>query len=340
MTENRRHAVLIGIDNYSNHDQLTGCCHDATSLADIIRRHENNEKNFTCEVLTHDTCRTPIDANKITKTMETLFKKNLECALFYFSGHCNYDSKSRKSYFIPQNLSIGEKGIEFDFLMDLANNAFPRINSTTIIIDSCNAGALSEQIKPDSSDSIRSSIGTGVTILASSNRRAYAYENNLTGGFFSRIIIDAMSGSASDLRGRVTPASLYAHTDRLLSGFNDQRPIYKANVQSFVSLRQCQAKIPLETLMLLPKLFPKPDTSFKLDPSFEPDRDNVPDAVKHIPVNEQNAEIFEKLQDCNRQGLVVPVDAKHMYYAAIESKACKLTELGKHYRQLAELDRF
>jgi hypothetical protein len=48
--------------------------------------------------------------------------------------------------------------------------------------------------------------------------------------------------------------------------------------------------------------------------------------------------IFKELQACNRQGLVVPVEAEHMYNAAIESKACKLmTALGAHYRKLAML---
>ena len=33
--------------------------------------------------------------------------------------------------------------------------------------------------------------------------------------------------------------------------------------------------------------------------------------------------------------LVVPVDEDHMYYAAINSKSCRLTALGAQYWQLA-----
>ena len=40
------------------------------------------------------------------------------------------------------------------------------------------------------------------------------------------------------------------------------------------------------------------------------------------------------LQKYNRVNLVVPVDAPHMWHAAIESKAYKLTVLGEHYRSL------
>jgi hypothetical protein len=34
--------------------------------------------------------------------------------------------------------------------------------------------------------------------------------------------------------------------------------------------------------------------------------------------------------------IVVPVDALHMWNAAVESKPCRLTALREHYRQLAE----
>jgi hypothetical protein len=35
-------------------------------------------------------------------------------------------------------------------------------------------------------------------------------------------------------------------------------------------------------------------------------------------------------------GLVVPVNAEHMYFAAMDSKACKLTALGHHYWRLVQ----
>jgi hypothetical protein len=58
-----------------------------------------------------------------------------------------------------------------------------------------------------------------------------------------------------------------------------------------------------------------------------------------FPANEDRQRVFAELQQCNRQGLVMPVDTLHMYNAALESKACKLTALGAHYRRLAELNR-
>ena len=48
---------------------------------------------------------------------------------------------------------------------------------------------------------------------------------------------------------------------------------------------------------------------------------------------------FKLLQKYNRINLVVPVDAEHMYFAAMESKSCKLTILGEHYWNLIAKDR-
>ncbi len=66
---------------------------------------------------------------------------------------------------------------------------------------------------------------------------------------------------------------------------------------------------------------------------------NVPAHLKNVPVNDDNAKVFKELQICNRHGLITPVDAEHMYYAAINSTGCKLTALGAHYRKLAEENR-
>jgi hypothetical protein len=35
-------------------------------------------------------------------------------------------------------------------------------------------------------------------------------------------------------------------------------------------------------------------------------------------------------------GLVVPVETKFMYFAAMDKKACKLTSLGQHYWNLVK----
>jgi hypothetical protein len=64
----------------------------------------------------------------------------------------------------------------------------------------------------------------------------------------------------------------------------------------------------------------------QLDPSFEPD------VEPHDPEHEA---IFAQLQKCRAAKLVEPVGEEHLYFAAIRSKACRLTPLGHYYWRLA-----
>ena len=57
------------------------------------------------------------------------------------------------------------------------------------------------------------------------------------------------------------------------------------------------------------------------------------------PPDLENTRTFATLQRFNRLNLLVPVDVPHMWNAAMESKSCKLTALGEHYRRLVEKDR-
>ena len=152
------------------------------------------------------------------------------------------------------------------------------------------------------------------------------------------LLVEGLRGSASDVRGHITPAAVYSLVDQTLGSW-DQRPIFKANVQAFISLRTVEPKVPLETLRLLPEWFSSETSVFPLDPQHEPDRENVPKEFQHLPKDAEKERIFKQLQLCNRHGLVKPVDAEHMYYAAIHSTGCKLTALGAHYRKMAEFKR-
>lgn len=219
--------------------------------------------------------------------------------------------------------------------MGLANNASPRIKSSIIILDSCNSGFTGEIAGLNTSNT--STIGNGVTILTACHREGTAAEDQGQ-GLFTGMLIDGLSGGAADILGRITPASVYSHIDQTLGSW-EQRPIYKANVQTFVTLREITPKVTPETLRHLPEYFKHPTDNFPLDPSYEPDRNNIPEHLRSLPVNDEHTRIFKELQACNRFGLVVPVDAEHMYDAAINSKACRLTALGAHYRRLAEANR-
>jgi len=325
-------ALVIGIDDYPV-NPLAGCVNDALAVATMLERNGDGSPNFAVKSLTSNNgeVSNAILADAVTE----LFKGEADTALMFFAGHGLLNQDTNSGFLVGQDGKKGSWGVALTDIIKQANDSNPKIKSSVIILDSCHSGFAGEaQMLGKEGLSV---IGNGVTILTACSRSEFA--NEFDGhGLFTGLLLDALAGSSADICGRVTPASIYSHIDQTLGPW-DQRPVYKANVQSFVVLRQINSKVALETLRNLPKYFPDPAAVFPLDPSFEPDRQNVPEKFRNLPRNEENERIFAELQACNRQGLVAPIDAPHMYYAAINSTACKLTALGAHYRKLAELDR-
>jgi hypothetical protein len=326
-------ALIIGIDDYPS-NPLGGCVNDASAAANTLERNGDGSPNFSVKLLTSNNLN--VSTKVIHNSLIELFKGEADIALLFFAGHGIINNETNEGYIVSQDGTNPSWGITLATILSLANNASPKIKSTVIILDCCHSGYAGE-LPGLNSDGKISHIGNGVTILTGCHREELASEEN-SQGLFTGIFLDGLSGSASDICGRVTPASLYSLIDQTLGAW-EQRPIYKANVQTFITLRNVTPKIPLEILRRLPKYFPQASYCFPLDPSFEPDRNNIPKELRKNPINEENTKIFKELQMCNRHGLVVPVDVDHMYDAAINSKACKLTALGAHYRKLAELKR-
>jgi len=93
-------------------------------------------------------------------------------------------------------------------------------------------------------------------------------------------------------------------------------------VNQFISLRKTVPPIETSILRKITAYFESIESEHQLDPSYEPTEE---------PKNEINETIFSELQKMNRVGLVAPVGEEHMYYAAMNSKSCKLTTLGAQY---------
>ncbi len=325
-------ALVVGIDDYPN-SPLSGCVNDAVAIANTLEKNGDGSPNFSIRLLTSN--ETNVSTAVLSAAISELFSGDADTVILFFAGHGIINPDTNAGYIVSQNGAKGSWGIALSELLGLANRAYPRIKSTVIILDSCHSGFAGEV--PALGNEHIAAIGNGVTILTACHRSGTADEMN-GHGLFTNILLDGLSGGAADVCGRITPASVYSHVDQTLGPW-EQRPIYKANVQTFVTLRQVNPKIPLETLRRLPQYFPDVTSTFSLDPSFEPDRENVPAEFKNVPVNEDNVRVFKELQMCNRHGLVVPINVEHMYYAAIESTGCKLTALGAHYRKLAEMKR-
>ncbi|TBD04571.1 caspase family protein [Rhizobium leguminosarum] len=327
-----KRALVIGVDDYPT-APLSGCVNDAVAVANTLETNGDGSPNFSVKLITSNEIE--VTSAVISSAVAELFKADADTVLLYFAGHGILNPETNAGYIVSQNGGKGAWGVSLSEILGLANGAYPQIKATVIILDSCHSGYAGEVAGLGNQNA--SAIGTGVTILTASHREGTAGEVN-GHGLFTDLLLDGLAGSSADICGRITPAALYSHVDQTLGPW-EQRPIYKANVQTFITLRQVSPKVPLEVLRRLPDYFPDRTYVFPLDPSFEPDRENVPENLRHIPVNADNARVFKELQKCNRHGLVVPVDAEHMYNAAIESTGCRLTALGAHYRKLAEMKR-
>ena len=80
-----------------------------------------------------------------------------------------------------------------------------------------------------------------------------------------------------------------------------------------------------------------PAFKFQLDPSFEPERsrEQSEDPVDSTTPDPVKTAIFKVLEENYvKVNLVRPVDAPHMWHAAMGRKSCELTVLGEHYRRL------
>lgn len=328
-------ALVIGIDSYPSPNQLSGCVNDAIELSALLELNGDGSPNFDVKRLISSEL--DVTSKIMMAAIKQLFEGSADVALLYFAGHGVMDYETNNGFIVSQDGDDPNWGVGLSSVLQLANGAYPSIKSTVIILDSCQSGFAGEVSGLGGNGSV-SVIGNGVTILTACHRSGTAAEVN-GHGKFTDLLIDGLSGSASDILGRVTPAALYAHVDQVLGAW-EQRPIYKANVHNFITLREVAPKVQKEILRRLPAYFPTPSHVFSLDPSFEPDRGEETERLKEVPIVSENVKIYRELQLCNRFGLVVPSEHDHMWHSAVFGGGCRLTASGAHFRRLAERRKF
>jgi len=320
-------ALIVGIDFYENMKPLYGCVNDAYAVKSALERNSDGTINFAIKILAGTGPSNPVTRVELRDQVRELFRGDPEIALLYFAGHGYIENTG--GYLIPSDSQTGDDGIVLSDVMTYANQSEAR--NRIIVLDSCHSGIAGNL----TSSTVTAELKEGTTILTASDKDQYASEVNGS-GVFTTLLVDALNGAAGNLVGDVTPGSVYAHIDQSLGPW-DQRPLFKTNVKSFVSLRKVQPPISLAELQRITEFFPTPGFEFDLNPSFEPERCGN---EQNIPAPDPaNVAMFAILQRYNRVNLVVPVDAPHMWHAAMESKSCKLTVLGEHYRRLRELER-
>lgn len=321
----KRKALLIGIDDYPGTNKLNGCRADVSSIKTVLAKNEDGSDNFDIVEL--------LDVKSSHEAMvqiDSLFATDSDIALLYFSGH-GYDNTTGSELVFPDDVTHNGyyKGLQMRSIMDIVNKS--KAKNKIIILDCCHAGDFGRyRMDIDTSD-----LGPGVSILTACK----GDENAITQGghsIFTLALCLALSGPAADFMGHITLGSVYAYVEKFFSA-SEQRPVFKTNVSEFVPLRMVNPKISVNILKDVLILFPQYGDELQLDPSFESSNLEGKQTSSVEPyANPENVEKMDKLQALTKIGFVEPIGEKHMYYAAMHSKKCKLTLLGTYYWLLAK----
>lgn len=317
----RKKALVIGINDYPS-SPLTACVADATSFRNVLKAHGSARKdvkgspNFDVKLVTSPP--ETINKSNLKGAIETLFSGSPDIALFYFSGHGVITSTG--GYIVTPDFKRYDEGVSMDEILDLANQSTAK--EKVIILDCCHSGAIGA---PPNVKGRVAPLSEGLTILTASQGLESAMEINGK-SVFTALLVDALQGGAADLRGYITLGSIYAYVDQAL-GPHDQRPIFKTNITGFTSIRNVPPLVPYATLQKICDYFKNPEDEHGLDPSYE---------FTDPSANPEKVAILKDLQKFASSGLVVPVGEDYMYFAAMNSKSCRLTALGHQYWRLVK----
>lgn len=307
-------ALLIGIDKYPEGYELSSCVNDVKCMSQSLRFNGDDQKSKNFDILIKKDIQ---DSQRALAYIEKLFAGDDEMALFYFSGHGSCSSIGAEIVF-PNDLKSRTcyNGIQMDTLLKIVNGS--NIKNKIIILDCCYSGAMANTLSPSSAV-----IRNGVSILTACRDSEMAVEGD-DNGLFTQVLLQALDGGAADFSGNITVGGIYAYIDRSFGAW-EQRPIFKTNVTEFAPIKTVKPRVSNEEMRELTSLFNNVDDLFKLDPSYE---FTDPQAIQ------AHVELFQKLQKLQSIGFVEPVGEQFMYFAAMNSKACKLTTLGRYYWHL------
>jgi hypothetical protein len=293
---------------------------DAERVATLLRTNQDGSPNFECKTLVAPAggSGSLVTRSVLRESLEKLFSDQADVALFHFSGHGTVNDLD--GYLVTQDATQYDDGVSMSEVLRLANES--KASEVVILLDCCFSGTLGN---PPAVDNKKALLREGVSILTAARGDQPSVEA-AGGGLFTSLLVDALDGGAADVLGAVSAPAVYAYVEAALGAW-DQRPLFKSHVSRVVALRCCTPPVDRALLRKLPDLFPLPAEDLPLDPSYEPTS----------PAPEPgHTSLFRDLQSLSRVHIVAPVGTAHMYEAAMQSKACRLTPSGRYYWRLAK----
>jgi hypothetical protein len=318
-------ALIIGIDHYKAEiTNLNSCVSSAKSISKLLSRNEGlnateGDLNFDCKVLTSSE---KSDSPQITRVAlkencKALFEdEEADIALFYFSGYGFNDQLG--VYLVTEDNEQYDEGVSLSDLMIYANNS--SIKEINIILDN---HFINEYQDKGVVENQFAFLRKGISILSVKN-----YKNKKT-NLFAELMETTLKGANADILGHVTFIEIYEQTVDILNGLN-YSVTFKSNASRLTVLRKTIPKISYANLSNIRSYFKSPHYRFSLD------KEHIP-SQKLGKIDKQKD--YKNLQQMVKYGLVKPVNADHLYYAAFNEKHCKLTQRGQQYWDLLERKR-
>lgn len=320
-----RKALIVGIDQCENNgNRVSSCASSAQTLSKLLSRHDGEcaqegELNFDCKTLIsmHEKSATTITRAVLKENCKALFEdEEVDTAFFYFSGFWIEDPLG--DYLVTEDTEQFDQGLALSDLLIFVNNS--SIKEINIILDLYTTKESQKQLCIEEQYAF---LRKGVSIL--SVKHGNCEKSNL----FTELITNSLLGGNDDILGNVTFIDLFENNSAILNAFGYQ-VTFRSNISRLTVLRKTIRQLPYPVVVKIREYFHSQNYYYPL-------------SNEHIPSQElgdfKKQEVYKNLQKMIKYGLVKPVNADHLYYAALKKKHCALTERGQQYWDLLEKKR-
>jgi hypothetical protein len=324
-----RRALVIGINNYRDPgNDLQGCVTDAEAITERLARNTDGTPNYDCDDHVHLARvedNSVITRAELRKRIYELFSNFKGETLLYFSGHGALNPFG--GWLCTSDAEKNDLGISVEEVLKAAQDS--NASDVLLMFDCCHSGSVGDAAvfqSPTAANKI-AVLRENLTIIAASTAVQAAAEAG-GHGLFTAAVLDALDGGAADHMGWVTSQAIFAYVQRRFGAWG-QSPVYKSHTTQVNVVRKCAPLINRYKLEQLVHYFPDRNSTFLLDPEFEPEDEHG--NVKE-PVNKEKVAIAKLFKEYRDAGLLRPcIDGEQLFWTARHGHAVRLTTRGEEY---------